>query len=264
MATTRGLHLGMIGFGAIARDVHRHFSRRAGFRFTALLRPESRARLPDDVTRVDGAGALVAAGADLVAEMAGHSAVAADVPALLAAGLPVLICSTGALADPAVVEAIETARHSGGTRLILPHGAIGGLDYLATIALVPDAEATYVSRKPPAAWRAELAALGHDPEALAAPVILFEGSPAEAARLYPKNLNAALTAARAIGPARLTVRVVADPQSAGNTHEIEAKSAAGTAFFRFLNTPSPDNPKTSMLTALSVIAAIEAFAGAAR
>jgi aspartate dehydrogenase len=54
----------------------------------------------------------------------------------------------------------------------------------------------------------------------------------------------------------VTVRVIADPKAAGNTHEIEAESAAGTASFRFVNAPSPDNPKTSALTALSLVAAL--------
>ncbi|RUZ82296.1 DUF108 domain-containing protein, partial [Mesorhizobium sp. M7A.F.Ca.CA.001.14.1.1] len=54
----------------------------------------------------------------------------------------------------------------------------------------------------------------------------------------------------------VTVRVVADPKAAGNTHEIEVESTAGTASFRLVNAPSASNPKTSMLTALSLVAAL--------
>ncbi|RVA63808.1 DUF108 domain-containing protein, partial [Mesorhizobium sp. M7A.F.Ca.CA.001.11.2.1] len=39
-------------------------------------------------------------------------------------------------------------------------------------------------------------------------------------------------------------------------HEIEPKSTAGTASFRLVNAPSASNPKTSMLTALSLVAAL--------
>jgi aspartate dehydrogenase len=60
------------------------------------------------------------------------------------------------------------------------------------------------------------------------------------------------------------VRVVADPAARGNTHEIEAKSAAGEAHFRFVNAPSPDNPKTSMVTALSLAAAVRRVLDEAR
>ncbi len=58
------------------------------------------------------------------------------------------------------------------------------------------------------------------------------------------------------GADKVTVRVVADPAAAGNTHEIEVESAAGTASFHLVNAPSPDNPKTSALTALSLVAAL--------
>jgi aspartate dehydrogenase len=44
-----------------------------------------------------------------------------------------------------------------------------------------------------------------------------------------------------------------------NVHEIEIESAAGIAEFRFMNAPSPDNPKTSAVTALSLAAAVRNF-----
>ena len=52
------------------------------------------------------------------------------------------------------------------------------------------------------AWAAELAERGLD--ASSGEVVLFEGAPEEAALLYPKNLNAALTIAMAIQPAPLS------------------------------------------------------------
>lgn len=124
------------------------------------------------------------------------------------------------------------------------------------MAPLSDARARYTSRKPVAAWGAELAALEVDPDRLTAPHVLFDGTAAEAVRLYPRNLNAGLTLALALGPARVSVRVVADPGAEGNTHEIDVDSAAGTARFRFFNAPPPDNPKTSLLTALSMAAAL--------
>ena len=81
-------------------------------------------------------------------------------------------------------------------------------------------------------------------------------TPAQAAQLYPRNLNAGLTVALAAAPAPVTVRVIADPTVSLNTHEIEAESTLGMAFMRFANRPSPDNPKTSALTAASLAAAV--------
>jgi aspartate dehydrogenase len=119
-----------------------------------------------------------------------------------------------------------------------------------------DATVRYTSRKPPAAWQAELAVAGHDPARLTGEIVLFEGTPAEAAQLCPRNLNAGLTVALAAAPAPVTACVIADPAVSLNTHEIEAESALGTAFMRFANQPSPDNPKTSALTAASLAAAV--------
>ena len=87
-------------------------------------------------------------------------------------------------------------------------------------------------------------------------IVLFEGAPAQAALLYPRNLNAGLTVALAAAPAPVTVRVIADPAVSLNTHEIEAESALGIAFMRFANRPSADNPKTSALTAASLAATV--------
>jgi len=121
---------------------------------------------------------------------------------------------------------------------------------------VPEAQVRYTSRKPLAAWAPELRALGQDPQALAAEIVLFEGTAAEAARRYPRNLNAGLTVALAAGADRTIVRAVADPAARHNTHEIAVESSAGSASMTFVNRPSAANPKTSALTALSLAAAV--------
>jgi len=110
------------------------------------------------------------------------------------------------------------------------------------------------------AWRDELTRRGIDANALREPYTLFEGSAAEAALRYPQNLNVAATLAlRGVGMEKTRVTVRADPRVAVNTHEIEVRSAAGTATFRFQNEPSADNPKTSALTALSLATEVARF-----
>lgn len=245
--------LGLIGFGTIAREIVSAFPTDT-VRWVALLREGACPALPPNVSAVTQADALIGLRPAAVVEAAGQEAVAACVPALLEAGIPTVIASVGALADPALVARLDDASREGGARFVLPSGALGGLDYLRAIAALPDARVRYTSRKPPAAWAAELARAGLSADNGA--ITLFEGAPAEAARLYPRNLNAAFSVALAVGVGKVTVRVVADPNAAGNTHEIDAESAAGTASFRFVNAPSPGNPKTSALTALSLVSAL--------
>ncbi len=249
--------IGIIGFGAIGRDLTDRLLRK-GHGVTLLLRPgsASRAAVPRNVQTVGDVEALIAAGPALVVEAAGQAALVDLAPALLSAGVGVVAASTGSLGDPAVFTRLEASARRGGSRLVVPAGALGGLDYLAALRGSPDAAVRYTSRKPPAAWAAELAAAGHDPDDLPGEVVLFEGAAAEAARLYPRNLNAGLTVALAVAPTPVTVRVVADPAVSLNTHEIEAESPLGLARMRFANRPSPTNPKTSALTAASLAAAV--------
>jgi aspartate dehydrogenase len=72
---------------------------------------------------------------------------------------------------------------------------------------------------------------------------------------FPSNLNvvAALSLA-GIGPDRTRVILVADPSGDRNIHEITARGAFGELMVRVENRPAPDNPKTSMLAALSALA----------
>lgn len=247
--------LGLIGFGALGRQLAAEMGPHEA-RWLALTR-HGVSGLPTHVAAVDSLAALIAARPAAVVEVAGPLAVAAHVPALLEAAIPVVLASVGALADDRLAARLEAASIASGAPLVRPAGAVGGLDYLAAIAHLPDARLRYTSRKPPAAWAEELAARGLDAGRQA--VVLFEGSAEEAARRFPRNLNAGLTLALACRPAPLAVRVVADPEATGNTHEIEAESAAGVALLRFVNAPSPANPKTSLVTALSLLAALRSL-----
>ena len=252
-------HVGLIGYGAIGRELYRSLAGEPGRPRPTVLLPvgsASRAALPDGAAAVADAAALVAARPDIVVEAAGHRAVAEALPPVLEAGIPVIIASVGALGDPALLERLSRAARHGGTSLKIPSGAVGGLDYLRSVASDPSVRVRYTSRKPPSSFREELAALDLQASTLENEVVLFEGDAAAAARLYPRNLNVALAVALAVGADRLSVRVVADPAVERNTHEIEASGAAGTARMSFANVPSPANPKTSMLTALSLLAAL--------
>jgi len=248
--------VGLIGFGALARQVFASFEGQP-IRWIVLLREGSTADVPTEATVVTSLEDLVDTRPRVVIEAAGQQSVVAFVPALLRSGIPVIVASVGALADETAAIEIASARRTSAAPLVIPSGAIGGLDYLAAVANLPDTRVTYRLRKPTAAWRAELEALGLS--RTTAPVTLFEGSPAEAAKLYPKNLNAAFTAALTVQPAQISVAVIADPALTANVHEIEVASSAGQATFRFANAPSPDNPRTSLVTALSLAAALRKF-----
>ncbi len=256
----------LIGYGAVARLVIDVLAASDGVRISHVLVREGRR---GEVARPAGNGPVPIASLEeldvrprLVVECAGHQAVAQFGPAVLSRGLDLAIVSIGALADPAVERALADAAHTGGARLHLLPGAIGGIDALAAAAIAGLDTVSYISRKPPAAWCGTPAELLFDLPGIGRPTTLYEGSAREAARLYPKNANIAATVALAgLGFERTKVRLVADPAAEGNVHRIEAAGRCGQFTIELSGRPLPDNPKTSMLTVYSVVRAIRNLTG---
>lgn len=60
-----------------------------------------------------------------------------------------------------------------------------------------------------------------------------------------------------IGAGQTEVKILADPTSDKNVHEIEAEGDFGKLFVRMENVPSSTNPKTSYMAAHSAIALLQ-------
>lgn len=258
----------LIGHGAIARHVLKNLAPDEAARCVGLVvRP---ARLAETRAQLGGAirveASIAAFGAGLprfVVECAGHGGLAEHGAAALDAGADLLVVSVGALADPALFQRLTRAAERGRAKLLIVPGAVGGIDALAAARQGGLASVRYTSRKPPAAWKGTPGAGAVDLDRLAAPHVLYEGPADEAARLYPQNANVAATIALAgVGFARTEVRLVADPAAPGNVHAIAAEGAFGAMALEFRGRPLPDNPKTSSLTAFSVLRALRNRAGA--
>lgn len=257
----RQRRIALIGYGAIAAELGEALLA-AGHQVHVLLKPDSasRSRVRNGIGLVSDVAELAAVRPELVIEAAGHEAVRQVVPACLEAGLAVLISSIGALHDPALYDRLVATALAHEGRLLLPSGALGALDYVRAVRKARSLSLRYQSRKPPAAWAKELAALGHDAATLAAPVTLFAGNAREAAALYPQNLNVAAALALAGQGFEATgVEVICDPEAGGNTHVVLADSEFGSLRLSIVNKPSPDNPKTSWIVGRSLMAAVEQY-----
>ncbi len=253
--------VGLIGYGGIAQDaVAAVRAAGGGVKFAgALCRPgraaQARAALPgiDIVETLDD---LLARKPGVIAEVAGQGAVKECGPEVLRRGTDLLVISIGALAEPKLLESLKTAAQGGG-RLLLPAGAIGGIDAIAAMRLGGLNAVRYRSRKPPAAWRGSPAEKVADLDSLKSRTVLYRGTAGEAALLYPQNANVAAAVALAgLGFDATEVELVADPDAPGNVHEIEAEGAAGRFAIQLQGKPSRTNPKTSALAALSVVRAL--------
>jgi aspartate dehydrogenase len=146
-----------------------------------------------------------------------------------------------------------------GRQFIVPSGALGGIDAIrATRDLLE--EVTLVSTKRPEAFRGSPGFARWEDFEFSGPEVLYEGTVPEAVGLFPANVNVAATVSLAgLGPDRTTVRVIADPDSPGNVHEVQARGSAGEFSFRLVNRPHVRNPKTSHLAVLSAIEALKTF-----
>ncbi len=193
--------------------------------------------------------------ADLVVECA-PAAVLPDIARpVLDAGKKLMVVSCGALlAHP---ELIELARKTGG-QIIIPTGALIGLDAVSAAAEGEIKSVRMITRKPIKGLLGapHLVENGIDIEGITEPMRVFEGTARDAAKGFPANLNVAVALSLAgIGPDQTRLEIWADPTATRNSHRIVVDSDSASFEMSIENIPS-ENPKTGRITALSVIAAI--------
>jgi aspartate dehydrogenase len=258
----------MIGHGAIATWVAAQVSDDPDVRIDYVLcRPGREAVAGKAIKGVHAISdlSLLSGSVDYAVECAGHAALIEHGSVLLEQGIDLGIASIGAFSDPNVATVLERAAIDGNARIDLLSGAIGAIDALSAAKQGGLASVSYTGRKPPTGWRGSAAEKKLDLESLTSAQIHFEGSAREAAILYPKNANVAATVALAgIGLDETRVTLIADPEMTGNRHEIDAGGTFGRFSFTIDGKSLPENPKTSALTAMSVVRAIRNRAAAVR
>ena len=191
--------------------------------------------------------------ADYVVECAPAAVFDQVVRPLLVAGKRVIVLSVGAiLSHP---DLIDLARTRGG-QIIVPTGALLGLDAVCAAAEGKIESVTMVTRKPIAGLLGApyLIENNIDISKLTDAKLIFRGSAREAAKGFPANLNVAVALSLAgIGPDKTMLEIWADPTVTRNIHRIVVKSDSSSIDMTIENIPS-ENPKTGRITALSVIA----------
>ena len=261
MAADRSLRVGLGGLGAIGLPLARRLAAGIpGLRLAALSArdlPSAAARLAQlgIAVPVVGPGEL-AARADIVVEAMPAAEFRAIAEPAIDAGRLFLPLSVGALLDH--LDLVERARRSG-ARIIVPTGALLGLDAVRAAAEGEIRSVRLVTRKPPGglAGAPYLVERGISLEGLDRPMKVFDGTAREGARGFPANVNVAAALALAgIGPDRTRLEIWADPALERNTHRIELDADSARLTMTIENVPSPENPRTGRLTPLSVIACL--------
>ncbi|MBY8999647.1 MAG: DUF108 domain-containing protein [Candidatus Heimdallarchaeota archaeon] len=141
----------------------------------------------------------------------------------------------------------------------LPSGAIGGFDAINSISLIGIQTSKLVTNKPLKVFEEHRYVLEKNIKLSGTEkTLIFQGTAKEAARIFPKSINVGARLALAtLGPEKTEVKIYANPKIDKNIHEIEISSEVGFYRFSFQNNPSPTNPKTSWLAALSAIELLE-------
>jgi aspartate dehydrogenase len=251
MPVTRELAVGIAGLGGIGSAVARWLAAQAppGLHLAAAA-----GRDPDETSR-----RLVALGhpqvravplealpgaCDVLVECLAPEAAAVLLDGVVDGGGTVVTVSVAALL--ATPELLDRARRAG-TRLIVPSGAVAGLDMVRAAAIGRIRSVRLRTRKPPSGL--DVAGDG--------PVRVFAGNALEACRAFPRNVNVAATLSLAgIGWARTEVEIWSDPALTRNVHEIEIDAEDTLVRMTIENRPSKANPSSSAITANSVCAAL--------
>lgn len=201
--------------------------------------------------------------ADLVVECAPAALLSEIVTPFMKAGKQAIVLSVGALLFQDHLR--EVASVHGGT-IMVPTGALLGLDAVIAAAEGQIHTVRMVTRKPPAGLKGAPHLVEHNisVDGLTQPLKVFEGNARDAAKGFPANLNVVVALALAgVGPDNTLLEIWADPTVTRNTHTIEVDADSARLTMTIENIPS-ENPKTGRIVAQSVVAMLRKMQGSLR
>ena len=261
MAKKKRLKIALIGYGAIGQMLFDVFKdKKPPIDIVGVLVRDGRGKATQKavgrkVAVVETLKDLLKLKPDVVVEAASQQAVRDWGETILKKGIDFMVIATGAYGDPKLWKKHRDTAAKSGARLRLPSGAIAGLDGLLAMRLGKLEKVKYTSIKPPHAWTGTPAETDFDLPSIKVPTVIFRGTPADAGRLYPKNANLAVTVALCgAGLEHTDIELVADPTlpPGTNASRLEIISDSGDLKLERLGRAMPDNPKTGVLTALTM------------
>jgi aspartate dehydrogenase len=200
---------------------------------------------------------LINAPADLIIEAASQEAVRRFSKPIIRAGKDLMIMSVGALSDSALVAELSeiASLRKGRNRIYVPSGAIAGIDAIRSVRNLIETITLTTTKSPKSLSGAPfLTAKNINLDSITEITEIYEGSASEAVSLFPANVNvAAVLSLAGLGSDKTKVRVIVNPHTTTNQHEIMATGSFGEIKITVNNVTAPGNPKTSLLAVLSAI-----------
>ena len=209
----------------------------------------------------ENVGLLASSPVDLIVEAASQDAVRDNALTILQNKKDLMIMSVGALLDESILDVILEGCKDYTRAVYLPSGAILGLDGIRAVKDELESVTLVTTKSPRSLKGAKFFETSKiDLDKIEKETIIFDGDAQDAVRLFPANINvAALLSLAGLGSTRTKVRIVADPKTDKNTHEILAQGKFGKFLIKVENIPSQSNPKTSRLAILSAIECLRAI-----
>lgn len=249
----------MLGFGMIGRGVAEAIREgKAGHTDLVAILVRDASKVSTETTERLGLRVMTDAAdflnmdMDLVVEAAGHEALRQYAEMVLRAGKKLMAVSVGAFADQDFFNRVRQLAHERGRQVLIPSGAISGLDGISAAALGEIDEVIHTTRKHPRAFTAAQLKGQQPTEA----VELFDGPAQQGVQLFPENVNVAAAVSLAgVGLAETRLRVIADPSLDRNVQQVEIRGWFGEIRIHQQNIPT-ENPKTGRIVALSVAKAL--------
>jgi aspartate dehydrogenase len=267
MSQKKPLRVGIAGLGAVGLEVARRLidGEVPGLVLTAVaVRDADKARrgLPQvgDMIALRTATAL-ADDCDIVVECLPPTLFREVAIAAIDKGRIFMPLSVAQLLDNG--DLIERAK-ANGARILVPTGALLGLDAVRAAAEGTIHSVKMMTRKPPAGLEGapHLVQNNISVAGLKEPKKVFDGTAREGARGFPTNVNVAAALSLAgIGPDKTMLEIWADPTLTRNTHTITVDADTMRLTMTIESVPSA-NPRTGKSVAPSTIAALRGLVSA--
>ena len=194
---------------------------------------------------------------DLIIECAGVEVVQELLKHCIASKKNTIIMSVGGLIqDMDLLSQIDSSP----IKVYVPSGAVGGLDVFKAASIKEIRSVQIKTKKPLKGLEGApyLEKNNIDLTKINEETVLFKGNAMQAIRGFPKNVNVAVAVSLAgIGVQNTMVEIITSPYFKNNSHEVTIEGVFGKMTCMTENIPSPNNPKTSYLAALSCKALIK-------